>query len=283
MDLFLGLILIGIVISVALAYIKDNSQKKDSNPQNALHNTATTGTKGYDDVVRVEPKDDVEDRLYGMLEDIQNGRKVDFGNEGKRPDNILSSFRAMKMLKPDSSMGLGFLNERNGESDFCAIVVERLERFNASGYRMGLVKVVDGQISDTVQVDFRPIKLTKKLQKELGQEKVDKIMSAPDFFEVWSSVSHYFESQVVVTYDDSFESKVLEVNFEYYNIDFKPLCFLFANSKTQIRLQNLLDNSGIVLENGDCLTLAKIIAEIQLSDKQSDYLAWLKKKFWHKL
>lgn len=199
--------------------------------------------------------------------------------------SILSSFVMMRMLKPlgEQTYNLSFLNTQDGVSDFCALAARRLEDYNKSSYKMGLVKVKGGEIVQSAQVDFKPIKLTKKLQKELGQTRCDEIMSKPEFIEVWPEIKHFFESQVVVTYDEGYDMSIMSTLFFHYNIEYEPLCFLAAIAKTHKRLRQVLEELDNKIEYDDTLSIAKIVAEIQLSDAEPDYLGLLKKKFWGKL
>lgn len=279
-----------VIIVFAVISISNNKAKTanvrfaDSAPENQLRsrNLEKEDEKG---MIGVVEDDDVDERLYGMMESIRKGEPVKRDRLPKIENNIASSFMSMRMLKPldRETNDLSFLCLRDGLSDFCAMSVKRLENYNASSYRIALVKVKDGQISDSCQLDYRPIKLTKKLQKELGQEKTDSIMSKPEFSEVWPEIKHYFESQVVVTYDEGYDMSVISTLFNHYNIEYEPLCFLVAISKTHKRLKFLLEELNITIEDDDCLSLAKLVAEIQLSDAESDYLGLLKKKFWGKL
>lgn len=227
-----------------------------------------------------KPKTRLED--HGLEEENISSNRDEFS---KVDNNIISSFMSMRMLKPlgKECYNLSFLHQRNGVSDFCALSVKRLENYNASSYRIALVKVNGGSVVESCQIDYKPIKLTKKLQKELGREKVDRLMSKPEFKEVWPEISPYFESQVIVTYDEGYDMSVLSTLFNHYDIEYEPLCFLVAISKTHKRLRNLLEDLDLTIEDDDCLSLAKLVAEIQLSDTETDYLGLLKKKFWGKL
>lgn len=200
--------------------------------------------------------------------------------------SIVNQARIMTTLKPAdiAPNDMDYLLKNDSNRNFCSMAIYRVENFNASACKIAMVKVVDGQVVKEYETNFRPIKLTKKIQKILGNDKVNEIMSYPEFLEIWHEASDFLESQTIITYDMGYESAVLSTFFDNYEISFKPLTFMFAISKTQKKIKKLAEELSTIIEEQDCMTLARIVTQIELNDSlERDDLAMIKKKMYHNL
>lgn len=165
----------------------------------------------------------------------------------------------------------------NSDKNFCALTVDRLENFNASGFKFCMVKVVDRQIVKERVFKFAPINITKKLQKELGKDVIADYMSLPTFDSLWPEICDMLESHTIVTYDMGCESNVLSSFLKHYQIEFGSFSCSFAATKTGWRLRKYLEKEGIELNEGDDLALPRLIAEIWMSDLKENA-----EKYWQR-
>ena len=165
----------------------------------------------------------------------------------------------------------------NSGKNFCALTVDRLESFNASGFKFCMVKVVDKKIVKERIFEFAPINITKKLQKELGKDVVAYYMSLPTFDTLWPEIGNMLESHRIVTYDMGCESKVLSYFLHHYQIEFGTFSCSFAATKTGWRLRKYLEKEGIELDEGNDLALPRLIAEIWMSDSEENA-----EKYWQR-
>lgn len=169
------------------------------------------------------------------------------------------------------------------DANFTAMSIDRLENFNASGYRIGLVKVRNGEIICGNDYDFSPIKLTKKIQKELGKEKVDNLMSLPSFDRIWPEIEHYFDIHFGVVYRFGEETGILSYLLNSYDIQISFIDFAYAQSKTLKKWESYLEEIGEECGKDECYKKALIVAEAWMNGENSDQLKYLRKRLSYKL
>ncbi len=205
-----------------------------------------------------------------------------------RPEkgSLLSSVRTMITIKPNNgaSSDFSYVSKTDYSKNFCAFSLYRLENYSASACRVGLVKVKNGAVLEEKQIDFRPYKLTKRIQSSLGEERVSQLMSLPEFPEVWSDIQDMLDMQIAITYNEGYEISALSYLLRKYELQYKPITFLFSIGKTQQRLHNYLEENGLEIQDDDCLSLAKLITSIEIDNTLiRDDLKALKKNMWRKL
>ena len=277
------LIFIGIIIIVFIYMVSNKrTDSKQTELEPLLSSSEETNCpkdSSYDN--------DITERFYNLRDAILEGKQFN-DNTISHPvtGSLIFSHRMMTTLKPEEihEHDMDYLSNVNSSTDFCALSIFRLENYSASACRAGLVKVTGGKVEKETQVDFKPYKLTKKTQKELGEDKVRQLMSFPEFPVIWNEIKSFMDSQIVVVYDMGYESGILRYLFDKYHIDFKPLSFIFAIGKTQQRFHHYLAEKELNIKEDECLLISKLIASIELDGELTrEDLSMLKKKMYRKL
>lgn len=93
---------------------------------------------------------------------------------------------------------------------------------NKFACQIGIVVVKDGEIKESISRLIQPPgNVYDKNNTRVHHIKPEDTMQSPLFNEIWEEVGHYFSGTTIVAHNASFDSRVLNVNMEYYGI--KPL------------------------------------------------------------
>lgn len=93
---------------------------------------------------------------------------------------------------------------------------------NKFACQIGIVVVKDGEIKESISRLIQPPgNVYDKNNIRVHHIKPEDTVQSPLFNEIWDEVGHYFSGATIVAHNASFDSRVLNVNMEYYGI--KPL------------------------------------------------------------
>lgn len=90
------------------------------------------------------------------------------------------------------------LQEKMNGLDFAAVCVKVLNVDSRTSYELGLIKVQNWKVTDTFQSYINPVvPISKAMRKIIDPSLLAAIDDAPTLSEIWPSISHFFESNVL--------------------------------------------------------------------------------------
>lgn len=157
------------------------------------------------------------------------------------------------------------LERKKNGLDFATVCVKTLNVDSRTAYELGLVKVVGWQVVDTFFSYIQPVyPLSKALRKILPVELSKKIDQAPSLDSIWSTIEHFFESNVL--YGSEASTRRLIYCLEAYNLDISPVALPRGNGPqpepANIRLKN-----GYPLERKTALEYAVQWTALRLAER----------------
>jgi DNA polymerase-3 subunit epsilon len=167
------------------------------------------------------------------------------------------------------------MNKNKTGLDFCAIDFETACNQRASACAIGMVRVRDGEVVDTLYSLIKPpegMEILPWFTAIHGITMAD-VRSAPDFGELWPKMHEFMGNDLLVAHNSSFDKSVLEYCLEYYGIGHavpRFECTVQCSRKKWPDLENhqldtVSDFLGIDLTHhealSDALACAKIFIE----------------------
>ena len=156
--------------------------------------------------------------------------------------------------------------------DFTAIDFETMTAEMTSACAIGIVRVENGVIVQKFYSLIKPVPDSRSHNNThvhgITPEMVDK---APTFEELWPSIKGYFEHQMIVAHNASFDMAVLDQTSDAYNINFGIYDVIDTLSITKMGLAESCAMIGIPLgEHHDALCDATACAMILLKSNGID-------------
>ena len=156
--------------------------------------------------------------------------------------------------------------------DFTAIDFETMTAEMTSACAIGIVRVENGVIVQKFYSLIKPVPDSRPFNNThvhgITPEMVEK---APTFEELWPSIKGYFEHQMIVAHNASFDMAVLDQTSDAYNINFGIYDVIDTLSITKMGLAESCAMIGIPLgEHHDALCDATACAMILLKSNGID-------------
>lgn len=151
--------------------------------------------------------------------------------------------------------------------DFTAIDFETMTAEHTSACAIGIVRVENKVIVQKFYSLIKPIPddrtMTNTHVHGITPEMVE---NAPTFKELWPSIKHYFENEIIIAHNANFDLDVLDKTTDYYDIDFYIKDSIDTMEITRKGLSESCAIAGIPLEHHhDALCDATACAQIMLT------------------
>ena len=157
--------------------------------------------------------------------------------------------------------------------NFVTIDFETAKYSRESACSIGLVKYIDGKVSDTFYSLIRPPSLYIRPDfTEIHGLTVDDIKDAPTFADIWNSgIKPFIGGFPLAAHNAPFDTGVLRAVLEWYDLDIPPLqyfctCSLARRAWPELEshsLASLAENFGIVYNAhnalDDAMTCGKLV------------------------
>ncbi|MFA8434881.1 MAG: 3'-5' exonuclease [Marinifilaceae bacterium] len=157
--------------------------------------------------------------------------------------------------------------------NFTAIDFETANGKRNSACAMGLVRVENGQITEEKSWLIQPPELYfHPINIQIHGITAENVMGEPSFEDIWSELHPYFEDQLVIAHNASFDMSVLRACLQTYDIGFPRMEYLCTvQLSKQIwpqminhKLNTMADYFGIPLQHHDAMDDTRACAKIAL-------------------
>ena len=151
--------------------------------------------------------------------------------------------------------------------DFTAIDFETMTAEMTSACAIGIVRVENCVITQKFYSLIKPIPDSRTRNNTFVHGITPAMVeNAPTFEELWPSIKHYFENQIIVAHNATFDMDVLDATSDWYNIDFPVENVIDTMSITHCGLAESCAKGNIPLpDHHDALCDATACAMIILS------------------
>jgi DNA polymerase-3 subunit epsilon len=166
--------------------------------------------------------------------------------------------------------------------NFIALDFETANHYRKSVCSIGMVKVENGKIVDEFYslVKPTPFNFEPLFTRIHGLNEVD-CFKAPEFNRIWSSISSWFNNQIILGHNVSFEKSVLKHLSLEYQIDFNVLEFMCSLNISRKLLPGLENHKlpkvynylfNKKMKHHNALDDARAAAEIMISFQSGHYI-----------
>ena len=166
--------------------------------------------------------------------------------------------------------------------NFIALDFETANHYRKSVCSIGMVKVENGKIVDEYYslVKPTPFNFEPLFTRIHGLNEVD-CFNAPEFNSIWSSISSWFNNQIILCHNVSFEKSVLKHLSLEYQIDFNVLEFMCSLNISRKLLPGLENHKlpkvynylfNKKMKHHNALDDARAAAEIMISFQSGHYI-----------
>lgn len=146
---------------------------------------------------------------------------------------------------------------------FTAIDFETAQGKRWSICQIGIVRIVDGKVTEKINRLIRPPGNTYNYYNtQVHGIDATATRSAPDFDQVWPEISHLIHGQIVVAHNGAFDFSCLAQVLDYYQLShpvFEKQCTYKIYGK---KLSLLCQEHSIELNHHDALSDAMACAEL---------------------
>jgi DNA polymerase-3 subunit epsilon len=152
--------------------------------------------------------------------------------------------------------------------NFTSIDFETANDKNTSACSLGLVKVVDGVITESHEWLIRPFPFVMHpINQSIHGISIAQLDDAPTFGELWPKILPYIDEQIVVAHNCSFDLDKLDALISHYGLNYNIgdfFCTMEACKNlwpnTSPSLLNMSEIFGITIDHHEALSDAKACA-----------------------
>lgn len=136
---------------------------------------------------------------------------------------------------------------------FTAIDFETANEKRLSACALGIVCIEDGKVTEQCYYLIQPPELYFNPYNVAihGIRKAD-VIDKPNFSQLWPSIKHYFENNIVIAHNASFDMSVLRAILDYYEIPYPNLSYgctwLISKKQWPDRLSHKLNDVAAMLD-----------------------------------
>ena len=157
--------------------------------------------------------------------------------------------------------------------NFTAIDFETANRYPTSACSIGIVVVQDGEITEEFShlIKPEPFYFNKKFIEIHGITPT-MVEDAPSFYDLWSVIGRYFDTEALVAHNAGFDISVLKARLERADLYVRlPESFCTYRLSRKLvkglpnyKLNTLCDHFGIALNHHEALSDARGAAKIMI-------------------
>ncbi len=166
--------------------------------------------------------------------------------------------------------------------NFTAIDFETANEKRSSACALGIVCVEDNIVKEQCYYLIQPPDLYfNPFNVAIHGIRKSDVIDKPNFHELWPSLKHYFENNIVIAHNASFDMSVLRATLDYYKIPFPKLQYgctwMMSKKEWPDRLSHKLNDIAAMLdfsfEHHHALEDANACAQIAIHilDKNSTF------------
>lgn len=158
--------------------------------------------------------------------------------------------------------------------NFVSIDFETANEKRNSPCSIGIVVVKDGDIIEKVHHLIKPMEM-RFMPINIGIHGIrpSMVRDEPEFDKVWDKIKHYFNNNLIIAHNASFDISVLRKTLELYNIEmpnFQYICTMklsrnFYSDLGNVKLNTVNDYLGYDFKHHDALADAAACSNILLS------------------
>lgn len=157
--------------------------------------------------------------------------------------------------------------------DFAAIDFETANGKRSSACSIGIVQVRDGKVVNKKHLLIKPpVLYFHPINVSIHGISADDVRDKPQFNEIWPEIKRYFEENIVIAHNASFDVSVLRSVLDTYGIQYPETfysCTIVMAKKLwpnfdSYRLNALADRLGIKLKHHDAQEDALACAQIAM-------------------
>jgi len=150
-------------------------------------------------------------------------------------------------------------------NSFTAFDVETANRNLSSICSIGIVRFEHGELVDKIHYLIRPPENCYEFRNiEIHGITPDKTEKSPIFSEVWALIKHYFQGQLVVAHNISFDRSALKRTLEHYSFELPEFEEVCTYKLSGLKLDTACNSFNIDLNHHNSLSDAEACAKLYL-------------------
>ena len=147
--------------------------------------------------------------------------------------------------------------------NYTAIDIETATAKRWSICQIGIVKVVDFNITEEILINIKPPENKYDFINTRIHGLSDKDTECEDFFDLkWALIKPYVEEQLIVAHNASFDVNCLIQALDYYQLNAPQINCFCTYQATGFRLIDICNSYGITIEHHNALSDARACANI---------------------